>query len=60
VYERSLSPEHEPHELELVMIEIEPEKKMPKGDVVPQREVYARASKFGSVWLASKKRPGQG
>jgi hypothetical protein len=49
IYERSLSEKHEPHELELVLIKIAPEKKMPDGNLVLAHETYPSASHWGSI-----------
>jgi hypothetical protein len=49
VFERSRSPKHEPHELELVIIKIEPEGKTPTGSIVPEREAYPSASRWGTL-----------
>jgi hypothetical protein len=47
VYERSLDVQSEPHELEIVLIRVVPEKVMPDGARVPEREAYPTPSEWG-------------
>jgi hypothetical protein len=49
VYARSLTPDKPPHELELIIIKIEPEKVMPKGKKIPAHERYPNPAKWGTV-----------
>lgn len=49
VYARSLSPEHEPHELELIVIQIKQEGRTPSGSYVPEREAYPSPSEWGRL-----------
>jgi hypothetical protein len=47
VYERSLDKENPAHELELVIIRVKPEAKLPTGETVPEREAYPSSSEWG-------------
>jgi hypothetical protein len=46
IYARS-RPNREPHELELVVIRVKPESRLPNGTVVPEREAYPSNSEWG-------------
>ena len=47
VYERSRDKTKPPHELELIIIRIEPESRTPTGSIVPEREAYPSSSLWG-------------
>jgi len=47
VYARSLTPEHEPHELELIFIRSVPDKIMPNGAMTPAHEAFPSPSQWG-------------
>lgn len=48
IYERS-RPNFRPHELELIVIKVLPEHKLPNGAVTPAHETYPRASEWGRL-----------
>lgn len=48
VYERSLTKESLPHELELIIIRVRDERLMPNGDLVEAREAYPGDSAWGT------------
>lgn len=48
VYARSLKPESEPHELELIFIQSRPEKVMPNGQTTPAHEAFPQPSAWGT------------
>ena|ERR1700746_357665 len=51
LYERSLSKNAEPHELELVIVKIRPDHVMPNGKLVTAHEAYPQPSEWGtSAW----------
>jgi hypothetical protein len=48
VYERSVRKDRAPHELELVIIKMRPERFMPNGDFVAVHEAYSQPSEWGT------------
>jgi hypothetical protein len=47
VYTRSLTPDSEPHELELIFIKSIPDKIMPNGEMTPAHEAFPSPSQWG-------------
>ena len=49
VYARSLTPKHQPHELELVFIKSVPDTTWPDGRVTPAHEAFPGPSEWGRM-----------
>ena len=47
VYTRSLTPEADPHELELIFVQSKPEQTWPDGRVTPAHEAFPKPSEWG-------------
>ena len=48
VYARSLKPDAQPHELELIFVQIKPDKTWADGRVTPEHEAFPSSSEWGS------------
>ena len=47
-YARSLKPNAQPHELELIFVQVRPESKMTDGRIIPIHEAFPSPSEWGN------------